>query len=130
MADTTVNGIKVPFLPVGGVDGLKERHRVESPGGERSFDQVLQKEIKEVKFSKHAQERLDTRNIKLGQEDMNHIEQAVTKAEEKGSKESLVLLRDMAFIVSVANRTVVTAIAGDQLRDNVFTNIDSAVIAT
>jgi len=129
MADTTINGMKVPFLPVGGVEGLKERSRVEIPA-ERSFDRVLEKEIKEVKFSKHAQERLDNRNIQLGQEDITHLERAVSKAEEKGSKESLVLMRDLAFIVSVPNRTVVTAMAGDQLKDNVFTNIDSAVIAT
>jgi len=53
----------------------------------------------------------------------------VTRADEKGAKDSLVLLRDLAFIVNVKNRTVVTAVDGEHLKDNVFTNIDSAVIA-
>jgi flagellar operon protein len=53
----------------------------------------------------------------------------VDRAEEKGARDSLVLLRDMAFIVSVSNRTVVTAMDGERLKENVFTNIDSAVIA-
>jgi len=133
MSDTQmINDIKVPFLPVGGPEALKERTPIGLPG-ERSFDAVLdtvlRKEPPEIKFSKHAQERLDARQIHLNETDMSHIERAVAKAEEKGAQDSLVLLRDLAFIVSVKNKTVVTAMAGEHLRENVFTNIDSAVIA-
>ena len=60
---------------------------------------------------------------------MASLQRAVTQAEEKGAKDSLVLLRDLAFIVSVTNRTVVTAVDGVHIKENVFTNIDSAVIA-
>lgn len=128
MADTIVNGVKVPFLPVGGVDGLKHKPSIQLPT-ERSFDAMLKKELDEVKFSKHAQERLSERNIHLNQQDLSVLHDAIAAAEKKGSNDSLVLLRDMAFIVSVKNKTVITAMDGENMKSNVFTNIDSAVIA-
>ena len=72
---------------------------------------------------------MDSRQIRLNEADMASLQRAVTQAEEKGAKDSLVLLRDLAFIVSVTNRTVVTAVDGEHIKENVFTNIDSAVIA-
>jgi flagellar operon protein len=128
MADTIINGVKVPFVPATGVDGLREKRPMELPP-ERTFDRVLERELKELKFSKHAQERLDSRRIRLNEEDMSSLNNAVSRAEEKGAKDSLVLLRDLAFIVNVRNKTVVTAMDGEKLKENVFTNIDSAVIA-
>jgi len=125
----TVNGVNVPFLPVGGVDGLKERPAVALPE-ERSFDTVLSKELNGLKFSKHAQQRLDSRNIQLSDDDMANLSTAVTKADEKGAKDSLVLLREMAFVVSVKNRTVITAMDSANMKNNVFTNIDSAIVAS
>ena len=123
-----VNGIQVPFVPIGGVNGFKNRtSAADQP--EQSFEHVLERELKDIKFSKHAQQRLESRNINLSDSDIQNISSAVDKADGKGSSESLVLLRDMAFVVSIKNRTVVTALAGDTMKDNVFTNIDSAVIA-
>ena len=128
MADTYINGVRVPFLPARGVETFKERPPV---GGvrENAFENVLQEQLRGVTFSKHAQERLDSRQIRLNDTDMTSLQRAVTRADEKGAKDSLVLLRDLAFIVNVKNRTVVTAVDGEHLKDNVFTNIDSAVIA-
>jgi flagellar operon protein len=123
-----INGVNVPFLPVGGVDRLRERTAVEG-APERSFEDVLIKETESLKISKHAQQRLESRNIQLDQADMEKLQTAVEKAEQKGAQESLVLLRDLAFVVSIRNRTIVTAMNGDLLKDNVFTNIDSAVVA-
>jgi flagellar operon protein len=123
-----VNGIQVPFVPIGGVNGLKNRP-IAADKPEQSFENVLEKELKDIKFSKHAQQRLESRNINLSDSDMQDLSSAVDKADGKGSSESLVLLRDMAFVVSIKNRTVVTALSGDTLKENVFTNIDSAVIA-
>jgi flagellar operon protein len=123
-----INGVKVPFLPVGGVDGLKQKPSVPLPP-ERSFDAILQKELQEVRFSKHAQDRLNERNIRLDQKDLADLQHAIALAEKKGANDSLVLLRDVAFIVSVKNKTVVTAVDGESMKENVFTNIDSAVIA-
>lgn len=128
MADTYINGVRVPFVPARGTEGLKERPAVGVPQ-DRAFDTLLQDELRGLKFSKHAQERLDSREIRLNEADMASLQRAVSRAEEKGAKDSLVLLRDLAFIVSVKNRTVVTAVDGEHISDSVFTNIDSAVIA-
>ena len=94
-----------------------------------SFDQLLQQEITGVKFSQHALQRLTSRKIQLDSTQLNKLSQAVEKAAQKGAKESLVLLNDnLAFVVSVKNKTVITAMDGANIKDNVFTNIDSAVI--
>ena len=128
MAETVVNGVTVPFLPVGGIDGLKAREPAALPR-ERSFDAILEGEVNKLKFSKHAQQRLESRNIRLNEADLSSLEQAVDLAQQKGAQDSLVMLRDLAFIVSVSNKTVVTALDGKSTEGNVFTNIDSAVIA-
>ena len=128
MSDTIINGIKVPFLPVGGVNNTNTRLPVELPEGQ-SFKKVFEKELQSLKFSKHAQQRLESRNIELNDMDKSKLENAVSMADKKGSQDSLVFLRDMAFIVSVKNRTVVTAMDRENMRENVFTNIDSAVVA-
>ena len=95
------------------------------------FETVLQTAVdktQSLKFSAHAQERLNLRNINLSADDLNRMNQAVSKAASKGAKQSLLVMDKQAFIVSVPNRTVITAIDGGSLKENVFTNIDSAVI--
>ncbi|WP_058303935.1 TIGR02530 family flagellar biosynthesis protein [Gorillibacterium timonense] len=89
------------------------------------FQDMLQQE---VRISKHAQNRLQERGINLKPEQMEQIRTAVDKAEAKGAKESLVLMRDMAFIVNVKSKTIVTAMDGSSMKDNVFTQIDSAIV--
>ncbi|MCC6395759.1 MAG: flagellar protein [Bacteroidetes bacterium] len=128
MADTYVNGVRVPFLPARGVDGLKDRTKVDGTK-ESAFENALQEELRGLTFTRHARERLAARNMQLNDADMSNLQQAVNRAAEKGAKDSLVLLRDMAFIVSVRNRTIVTAMDSEHMKENVFTNIDSAVIA-
>ncbi|BCG59682.1 MULTISPECIES: TIGR02530 family flagellar biosynthesis protein [Paenibacillus] len=96
------------------------------PSSEGTFESVLQRKL--LKFSNHAAKRLEQRGIQLGNKQLDQISSAVDKAAAKGSKESLILMKDVALIVSVANRTVVTAMDGDSMKDNVFTQIDSAVI--
>jgi flagellar operon protein len=83
----------------------------------------------DIKWSAHAAARMKQRGINLGEAQLARLESAVNKAAAKGSKESLVLMDDVAMVVSVKNRTVITALARDQAKENVFTNIDSAVIA-
>jgi flagellar operon protein len=90
------------------------------------FAQALQQE--QLKLSGHAQTRLRGRNIGLTSEDWNRVSNGVGLAAAKGSRESLILLDDVALVVSVRNRTVITAVDKDNLKENVFTNIDSAVI--
>lgn len=87
---------------------------------------VLPKE--NVKFSKHAQLRLTDRKIDLSDEQIMRLNEATQKASAKGIKESLVLVDSLAFIVNIPNNTVVTALDRAESLDNVFTNIDGAVI--
>lgn len=102
-----------------------------SSGSEVSFQKILDtaeqsRDAGRLKFSKHANERLANRNINLSETQMERLESGTTKAREKGIRESLVMVDNMAFIVNVKNNTVVTAL-GDS-SDSVFTNIDGAVI--
>lgn len=93
-----------------------------------SFDAFLRQEMQGVRLSAHAQERLRHSRIELTPEHMERLNGAVAKAAAKGARESLILLDDLALVVSVKNRTVITAIGPDRIKENVFTNIDSAVI--
>lgn len=95
-----------------------------------AFSQILSSKVNgELKFSAHAATRIKSRNIELTPEVMNKLEKAVSGAASKGSRDSLILMKDLAFIVNVPNRTVITAMDGESMKENVFTNIDSAVIA-
>ena len=125
-----INGVSLPFLPAGGVNELKRQPSlIEQFTPRTKFQHVFDQEFNNLRFSAHAQSRLNSRDIALSEEDIGRIESAVTKAEAKGSNESLVLLRDMAFIVSVGNKTVITAMQNDGSEQHIFTNIDSAVMA-
>lgn len=81
-------------------------------------------------FSRHAQKRLEQRGIDIDGARMARLEQAVGQAAAKGARESLILLDEMALVVSVQNRTVVTAMDQQAGKEQVFTNIDSVVIAS
>lgn len=81
-----------------------------------------------LKFSAHAQARLATLPAPLDGKDLARIEAAVSQAAQKGARESLVLYDDLALVVSVRNRTVITAVDGARRKGNVFTNVDSVVI--
>jgi flagellar operon protein len=79
-------------------------------------------------FSKHLTERINRRSINLSPEKLDRLSQAVDKVAEKGSRESVVLLDNLALLVSVSNRTVLTAIETEKMKNGVFTNIDSVVV--
>lgn len=93
-----------------------------------SFKDLLDSKIKNKSFtvSKHAAERL--KDINFSENDMNNIEKGFKLAEDKGSKNSLFLYKDVALVTSVENKTVITAVDKSRAKDNVFTNIDSVVI--
>jgi len=95
------------------------------------FATVFQEELtkqSQVKFSAHALKRLEDREITFSNRDISQLNEAVNRAEAKGAKETLVLMDQAALIVSIKNRTVITAVDESNLKENVFTNIDSAVI--
>ncbi len=94
------------------------------------FARVLEEKLpaQDVKFSQHAKERLQARGINLSQNDLQKLGNAVDSVARKGGRESLVMMGDNAFVVSVKNRTVITALDKQTMQGNVFTNIDSAVV--
>lgn len=92
-----------------------------------SFQEILQQKSN-VKFSKHATGRLAERNISLTEEQLERLNDGAKKAGQKGIKDSLVIVDKLAFIVNVPNNTVVTAMDSTEATENVFTNINGAVI--
>lgn len=100
--------------------------------GGTSFGSLLSEKMSQagsLKFSKHAEYRLQMRNIHLTSEQLQKINEAVARAEEKGVKDTLVLMDNSAFVVNVKSKTVITAVNSSELKENVFTNIDGAVFA-
>jgi len=95
------------------------------PSQGADFGTILQDQLK---LSGHAQTRLQSRNIELGADQWERVMNGVNKAAEKGARDSLVMVDDIALVVSVKNRTVITAVDKANLKENVFTNIDSAVV--
>jgi flagellar operon protein len=93
-----------------------------------NFADVLA-QTQDVKFSNHAQKRLQTRDIQLSQDNVNRLSDAIDKAGKRGGKSSLVMMDDMAFIVNVPQRLVVTALDAGHRGEGVFTQIDSVVFA-
>lgn len=109
---------------------------VPAPTGERvktssdEFSNILNQKLSEsrdVKISKHAAMRLEARNISLDALRLEKLRTAVDKAQAKGVKDSLVVMEDVALLVNIPNRTVITAVNQSELKENVFTNIDGAV---
>jgi flagellar operon protein len=82
-----------------------------------------------VVFSRHALERLQRRGIELGEQQLGRLGDGVDRAAGKGSRASVVFVDGTAFVVAVPKRTVLTAVDPEHMREQVFTNIDSAVIA-
>ena len=117
----SIEQLQGQFLNTGKTSG-RQRASV----SENSFEKILEQTNSEVKFSKHANERLQSRKIDLSESQKERLNHAVKAAEAKGIKESLVMLDDLAFIVNVKNNTVVTAIGSGEQK--VFSNIDGAVV--
>lgn len=107
------------------------QHKEASAQEGYSFQEILEKKsnpFQEVRFSKHASNRLSTRNIELTDTQMERLEEGTRKAKAKGIRDSLVLVDSLAFIVNVPSSTVVTAMEQSEAQENIFTNIDGAVI--
>ncbi len=83
---------------------------------------------REINFSKHARERLFSRGVELSNEKLSQLADAFDKAADKGSKNTLILDKDAAYVASIPSRTIITAFSRNNLREGVFTSIDSAVI--
>lgn len=120
-----------PLIPVIKPNITPNTNQRQNVTPNQGFDSLLQQQIyrqTEVKFSKHALDRLQSRNIKLTKEDISKINDAVNKAAEKGVKEALIIMDSTALVTSIKNKTVITAATEENLKNNVFTNIDGAII--
>ena len=110
---------------------LKQQKKIQpvKTSGGFSFEEILQKQqTGEIKFSKHAANRLNDRNFELTSEQLERLSDGTRKAGEKGIRESLVLVDELAFIVNTGSNTVITAMDQAETKENIFTNIDGAVI--
>ncbi|HEX3011209.1 MAG TPA: TIGR02530 family flagellar biosynthesis protein [Syntrophomonadaceae bacterium] len=117
-----------PVTPTPAVNRKESDIRKSQPG--LDFKQVLRQQLPktEVKFSSHSLKRVEQNNIQVSPEQLEKLNTAVDKAESKGARESCIVMDNMAFIVSIKNRTVITVVDEPRMKDSVFTNIDSAVI--
>lgn len=128
------NGFSIAQLSdqyVGKPQGAQVRRSLETTDG-LSFEELLrQKELQGtggLKFSKHAMGRLADRRIELSGSQLERLESGTRKAGEKGIRDSLVIVDQLAFIVNIPNHTVVTAMDSTEAQGNIFTNINGAVI--
>lgn len=101
---------------------------VRSAGGP-SFREALNGASQGVQFSNHAQKRIDRRDLDLDPQRLDRLNSAISRAAEKGARNSVVMLDDLAVVVDIRDRRVVTAINAEAGKERVFTNIDSVVIA-
>ena len=138
MADPKISGVQIPpaitpavrprgvpvQIPPSGTGSFRDVLRTAQPRDRTAQAPASQ----QLKFSAHAQQRLESRNIRLTQDDVAKMNAMADKAAAKGSKQSLFMMRDVAMVVSITNRTVITAVDQNSMKENVFTNIDSAAI--
>jgi flagellar operon protein len=125
-----LTGPAAPTGAPGQADGAA-RNQQPAPAAGASFADALSKADagERLQFSRHALARVQRRGIALDADTLGRLSAGVARAARKGSRDSLVLVDNTAFVVSVSNRTVITAVGSEHMKDNVFTNIDSAVIA-
>ena len=125
MADNKIFWPSQPILPIGN-PAADRVQRDEKPSSD--FADILARQQTKVKFSKHANERLRDRRIDLSDQELAKLDDTVERMAAKGARESLIYMNDLAFVVSVKNRTAITAMDGTSAKENIFTNIDSAAI--
>ena len=133
----SIGQVQDQLRPSSVTEAAKKNNQQNLPVGENSFASILNK-VREnadnndstegLKFSKHAANRLNDRDIVLTQDQMDRLNQGTIEARQKGIKDSLILVDQLAFIVNVPNHTVVTAMDQTETKNNIFTNIDGAVI--
>lgn len=127
------NPIKKPDMIISPLP-LRQGKNVPTPTTakpQNRFNKILQREVRKqetIRFSAHAEKRLKSRNISINESQRMKLNQAVDTASSKGVKDSLILLNNLAFVVNIKNRIVVTAMEQSQLKEGIVTNIDSTMI--
>ena len=129
LTDANKAGAQNKINQLGGAAG-EALKRSNIPAG-ADFKTILDEQLAKnhpLQFSKHAQERVSQRGIELTEELLGSLNNAVSKARDKGAKDVVIIDARQAFIVNVPNNVVITTVTDSEMKDNVFTNIDSAVI--
>ena len=129
MNDTRIYFQSQPILPLNQTATVKNSQAVAKKNNNgASFQALLQQAAKQVNFSQYAINRMQSRGISLNEQELAKLDDTVEKLSKKGARESLIYLNDIALVVSIKNRTVITAMEGANGNDNIITNIDSAAI--
>lgn len=117
---------------VSNISELRLSHQLNIPGkaGSASFADSLQNEYSKsgIQFSKHAAQRMQSRGMEMTPGLLSDLNQAVQRARDKGSKDAVLIGDKSAFIVNIPNNTIVTMMTEREMKENIFTNIDSAVL--
>lgn len=129
MATHSIDPSRLPIEGLNRTDNTVPARKSDGEAPAAGFDRVLRERLSGLKFSAHAEDRLQKRNIVLQPRELERLKDGVDRAAAKGCCDSLVLVDDKAFVVSVKNRTVITAVDGRNVKEGVFTNIDSAVVS-
>lgn len=103
-----------------------DKSKIIDTGFKKVLDEATKKGKDSINISGHARQRMIDRGISLQEQDMKLISQGMDKLEEKGANESLMLYKDMAFIASAQNRTIITAMSNNEME--IVTNIDSTIL--
>jgi flagellar operon protein len=120
------------LIPAIQPSGVKRTGLPSAPAKQGKFAETLARETERresLQISSHAQKRLNSSQVTLTDADMQRLDGAVTRAGQKGSNQSLIMLDSLALVVSVKNKVIITAVDESRAKEGVFTNIDSVVIA-
>lgn len=115
---------------IGNFNLPNQSENIKNNNTKTSFEEILKEKINENSYeynlSNHAANRL--KEINFSQEDMKNIGKGFEIAENKGSKNTAIIYKDVTFIASIENKTLITAVERERSKENIFTNIDSVVI--
>lgn len=118
---------KIPIVPENEFISKSTTPKDKIRDFKKTFENILLNKT-DLKFSNHAIDRLANRNVRFDEHIAARLNKAVSVADKKGVEQSLVLLDEMAFLVSVKNKTIITAMETNNMKEGVITQIDSAVI--
>ncbi len=127
--DSRIN-INQPIRPLKKNDNNKKNTNVNKNSNKKAFKEVFNEAVQkknELSFSKHAKKRVNSRSIPFTEVEMQKLQSGTEKARAKGARDSLIMVNKTAYIVSIENNKVITAVDEESMNENVFTNIDSAV---
>ena len=124
-----IGGVNVPFLPIGGTKSLNNasNNKIQSTNSGVNFADFFNQEL--VKFSGNVQNAMVSQEMTLSDIDLLRLDEAIEKAKDKNARESLIILDNKMFVVSIDSKTVLSMFEKNNMDSSVITNIDSAVIA-